>query len=188
LDEKELIQKILSGDEAAKTSLFQSHRKRLMPVAVYFLGYQDSDLEDVIQETFLIGFEKLKDFKPEASLYTWLSHICIHRCYKRLEKRKRSLQPLDEDLEKMVSTLSLKQFDQQTKDLEKEGLIELARKSLLTLNERCRQVVELRDFQGVSYAQIAQKLEIQMGTVMSRLARCREALKNIVLYELKGHS
>ena len=88
----------------------------------------------------------------------------------------------------MVSTLSLKQFDQQTKDLEKEGLIELARKSLLTLNERCRQVVELRDFQGVSYAQIAQKLEIQMGTVMSRLARCREALKNIVLYELKGHS
>jgi RNA polymerase sigma-70 factor (ECF subfamily) len=188
LDEQELIQRILEGDEAAKNRFYAAYQKRLMPVAVYFLGYQDSDLEDVVQETFLIGFQKLKDFKPQASLYTWLAHICIHRCYKRLEKRKRALQPLDQELEKITSALSLRRHDTETREREKTKLLGLARKSLSTLGEKCREVIELRDFEGVSYAQIAKTLKIQMGTVMSRLARCREALKSLVQHELEGGS
>ena len=186
LDEKELIEKILAGDEGAKTTLYRTHQKRLMPIAVYFLGYQDSDLEDVVQETFMIGFEKLKDFKPEASLYTWLAHICVHRCYKRLEKRKRALQPLDEELDQMASGLSVARHEAQALEQERSKLVGIARKSLASLNENCRRIIEMRDFGGASYAEIARSLKVQMGTVMSRLARCREALKSLVQHELEG--
>lgn len=186
MDEKELIKRILAGDEEAKSHLYRTHQKRLMPIAVYFLGYQDSDLEDVVQETFLIGFQKLASFKPEASLYTWLAHICIHRCYKRLEKRKRTLQPLDQELNDMASALSQDRFDKEARDREKTGLIALAQKHLASLNEKCRRIIELRDFQGTSYAGIAKEMRMQMGTVMSRLARCREALKILVQQDLEG--
>lgn len=185
MDEKELIRRILEGDEEAKTTLYRTHQKRLMPIAVYFLGYQDSDLEDVVQETFLIGFQKLKDFRPEASLYTWLAHICVHRCYKRLEKRKRALQPLDLELDQVTASLSVDRFHSETREAEKEKLIALARKTLANLGEKCREIIELRDFKGVSYAEIAKHLKVQMGTVMSRLARCREALKSLVRFELE---
>jgi RNA polymerase sigma factor (sigma-70 family) len=188
LDEKELIRLVLAGDEKAKSLFYDIHQKRLMPIAVYFLGYQDSDLEDVVQETFLIGFQKLKDFKPEASLYTWLAHICIHRCYKRLEKRKRALQPLDQVLEEITSALSAERYAAEAREAEKAKLIGLAKKSLESLGEKCRQIIGMRDFEGVSYAQIAQKMGVQMGTVMSRLARCREALKVLVRQELEGGS
>jgi RNA polymerase sigma-70 factor (ECF subfamily) len=188
LDEKELIRQVLAGDEGARNRFYETYQKRLMPIAVYFLGYQDSDLEDVVQETFLIGFQKLKDFVPKASLYTWLAHICVHRCYKRLEKRKRALQPLDLDLEEAASALSVDHFDRENREKEKDRLIALARKTLASLGVNCRQVIQLRDFEGVSYAQIARRLGVQMGTVMSRLARCREALKNLVRSELEGGS
>jgi len=188
LDEKELIQKILAEDETAKTRFYDTYQKRLIPIAVYFLGYQDSDLEDVVQETFLIGFQKLKTFEPRATLYTWLAHICIHRCYKRLEKRKRALQPLDQELDRLASSLSLSRFESETRDRQKVSLVALARKSLASLGENCRRIIELRDFNGDSYAQIAKSLKMQMGTVMSRLARCREALKALVENELAGGS
>lgn len=101
-DEKELVQKILAGDPKAQAFFYAENAPRLYPVCVHFLGYQDPDAEDIVQQTFLIALQKLRAFEFRSSLYTWLDHICVNLCYERLRKRKRELASLSEDLEKLT--------------------------------------------------------------------------------------
>ena len=185
MSETELIQQILTGNEEAKTRLYQGHAHRLKPICVHFLGYQDADIDDIIQQTFLIALEKLPEFEPRSTLYTWLAHICVNLCYERIRKRKRVLATLQEDLEQLtVSLVKTQDHDRDQKD-EEGRKIKLMEKLIKTMSEKCRKVVELRDLQGQSYAVMAKALKIPIGTVMSQLARCRETLKELVQHSLK---
>jgi RNA polymerase sigma-70 factor, ECF subfamily len=180
LDELQLIQQILAGDEAAQNRFVLEHQKRLYPVAVHFLGYQDPDAEDIVQETFLIAFRKLKDFEPRSTLYTWLAHITINLCFERLRKRRRQLVAIDEDMERLVAPLSAEIHERQDEETDRQALIEKVRTLIGRLGTHCREVVQLRDIEGVSYADIGRKMKLPIGTVMSRLARCRETLKGML--------
>ncbi len=186
MNEKELIQKILAGDEAAKTRFYQDHSNRLKPICVHFLGYQDSDIEDIVQQTFLIALQKLPEFKPQSTLYTWMAHICVNLCYERIRSRKRVLASLEQDLE----LLTVPQAESQTAKREAESRLEHKKKLLEglinSMSEKCRKIIVLRDRDGESYAQIGKRLKVPIGTVMSQLARCRETLKELVHQSLKG--
>ncbi len=186
MDELELIRRILAGDEEAKSLFYRNHQKRLYPIAVHFLGYQDPDAEDVVQETFLIALQKLKDFEPRSTLYTWMAHITINLCYERLRKRKRQLASMEEDLEKFTAGISADNHAQLGPESERQALILKVRESVSQLGPNCRAIVEYRDLQGMSYADIGKKMKLPIGTVMSRLARCRETLKQMFLKEPKG--
>ena len=188
MDEKALIERILAGDEKAMSGFYHSHYKRLVPIGVYMLGYHDPEIEDVVQETFLVAFQKLATFQPHASLYTWLAHICIHRCYKRLMRRGRILLPPDESLEMMTAGLSMRRHQEEGQEAEKKRRLEVIRVAMTGMDEKCRRIIELRDFEGTSYAHIAEIMKIQIGTVMSRLARCREALRRLVRGEWEGEA
>src|ERR1700690_1053259 len=98
-NERDLVQSILAGDHAAQTAFYQENAKRLYPICVHFLGYQDPEAEDIVQDTFLIAFKKLEGFEFRSSLYTWLAHICVNLCYERLRKRKKVLATEAVDLE-----------------------------------------------------------------------------------------
>jgi RNA polymerase sigma-70 factor (ECF subfamily) len=185
LSETELIQQILAGDEGAKTRFYQAHSGRLKPICVHFLGYQDSDIDDTIQQTFLIAFQKLGEFEPRSTLYTWLAHICVNLCYERIRKRKRVLVSLQADLEQMTASLAKAQNDEKDRMDEDHKKIKLMEGLIKTMGEKCRKVVELRDLEGQSYAAIGKLLKIPIGTVMSQLARCRETLKQLVQGSLK---
>jgi len=185
LSETELIQQVLAGDEAAKTRLYQDHSHRLKPICVHFLGYQDADIDDIVQQTFLIAFQKLPEFEPRSTLYTWLAHICVNLCYERIRRRKKVLVSLQEDLEQMTASLvHSREHDKGVKD--KEGRkMQLLEKLIGTMSEKCRRIIELRDRAGESYAAIGKAMKIPIGTVMSQLARCRETLKQMVRSSLK---
>src|SRR6185295_7064955 len=101
-DERGLVAKILAGDLEAQTAFYEQNAKRLYPICVHFLGYQDPEAEDIVQEAFLIGFKKMGGFEFRSSLYTWLAHICVNLCYERLRGRKRVLASLESDLEKLT--------------------------------------------------------------------------------------
>lgn len=179
LDELELIRKILEGDEGARTRFVVEHQKRLYPIAVHFLGYRDPDAEDVVQETFLIAWRKLKDFQPRSTLYTWLAHITINLCFERLRKRKRQLTTLDEDLERVSAPLAAQAQRRQDEEDDRSARIARIRDLIGRLGPNCRDIVRLRDIDGLSYAETGRRLGIPIGTVMSRLARCRETLKGM---------
>ena len=185
MSESLLIKQIISGDEGAKTRFYQGHAHRLKPICIHFLGYQDSDIEDIIQQTFLIAYQKLPGFEPRSSLYTWLAHICVNLCYERIRKRKKVLVSLEEDLEQLTaSVVHGQERDLEQKD-EKQKRVQLLTEQVKKMGEKCRGIIERRDFQGQSYADIAKTLKVPIGTVMSQLARCRETLKQMVQRALK---
>lgn len=181
-----MIEKILAGDESAKTLFYNSHTHRLKPICVHFLGYQDPDIDDIIQQTFLIAFEKLPEFQPRSTLYTWIAHICVNLCYERLRKRKRVLATLQEELEVLTISLVHAREAEQESQSEQSSKILLMERLLGSMSGKCRRIIELRDRQGKSYAVIGKLLKLPMGTVMSQLARCRETLKSLVIHDREG--
>lgn len=182
--EKELVKRILAGDREAQTLFYQEIAPRLFSTSIHFLGYEDPEAEDVVQQAFLIAFRKLGEFEFRSSLYTWVAHICVNLCHERLRARKRVLASLHEDLEKLTLPLASSVEERKREEEEKQGQVEALRQLIQTMGEKCRKILELRDLQGESYIGISHILHLPPGTVMSQLARCRKALK--VLLESGG--
>jgi RNA polymerase sigma-70 factor, ECF subfamily len=185
-EEKQLVRDILSGDEAAKTRLYTENRQKLYRIGVHCLGYQDPEVEDVLQETFLAAFESLHRFEGRSSLATWLSHICANRCFLRLRRRRKVLAAQEEDLERALIPRAAED-DRRREVEERTGhRLALLREKMALLGAPCREIVSLRDVEGVDYVEIENRLRLPLGTVMSRLSRCRETLKEMMLGNVGG--
>lgn len=185
MDEKELVKRILRGDAGAQNEFFQLFRDRLYRTSVHFLGYQDPDAEDVVQEAFMIAFQKLHAFEFRSGLGTWVTQICVFQCYKRLQKRHRSVLTAQEGLEALAQTAP-EAGEGERRAVEKESRLVLLESCMEKISGECRQLFRWRDQEDKSYAQIGELLKIPMGTVMSRLSRCKQALRVLVLDALQG--
>jgi RNA polymerase sigma-70 factor (ECF subfamily) len=179
-EEKELVGRVLSGDLEAEDKFYKMFRPRLLRASLYFLGVHDPEAEDIVQETFIIAFPKLKYYDFRAPIYAWLRQICLRLCYARMRKRNRELMSIEEDLEVFMQRMAVERV--QAQDLE---LVKKQRLSLLTdlkkqLNPDSARIIELRNVQGMSYLRISRTLEIPLGTVMSRLARARDQLRKLL--------
>ncbi|HTC21318.1 MAG TPA: RNA polymerase sigma factor [bacterium] len=186
MDEKDLVERILKGEEKAKNQFFNAYKEQLYRVCASLLGYRDPDAQDVVQETFLTAFQKLGEFEFRSGLATWLTRICVYKTYQQIEKRKRDLARAHEDLEILSRPSALREQDAQQEKEERRIQLELVARCLEKLKEECRRIVALRDREGESYVSIGKSLGLPIGTVMSRLARCKKALKTLVLAELEG--
>jgi RNA polymerase sigma-70 factor (ECF subfamily) len=180
LEERELVQKILQGDERAKTQFYVQYRERLYKDCVYLLGYRDPEAEDVVQEAFIVAFRKLPEFEFRSTLSTWLTQICIFLCYNRYRKRAKTVVQENEDLEKILSRRSMEGEERKAQDEERASRLQLIDRGLEKIGEECRQIVVLRDKEEKTYIEIGKLMKIPLGTVMSRLSRCKKALKLIV--------
>lgn len=181
MDERELVQKILQGDEKAKNHFFVTYRERLYRNCVYLLGYQDPEAEDVVQETFITAFEKLPGFQFRSSLSTWLIQISIFKCHNRYRQRAKLVGREEAELDLLLRSTAMD--IQESRDREREYLdkkISIIEKCLEKLGSECVEIVRLRELQGKSYIEVGKTLKIPMGTVMSRLSRCKKALKTLV--------
>jgi RNA polymerase sigma-70 factor, ECF subfamily len=185
VEEQELVGRILAGDQDAEREFFEMYQPRLLRAGRYFLGGQDSEAEDIVQETFIIAFRKLGDYVFRAPIYAWLRQICLRLCYARLRTRKRVLVSLEEDLELFMRNLAVERLRSEDEEGLKQRRIEMLGTLRKQLNPDSLQIIELRDVQGMRYAAISLSLGIPIGTVMSRLARAREQLKKMVEAALK---
>jgi RNA polymerase sigma-70 factor, ECF subfamily len=186
LEDRELVRRLLAKDEQAYRHLYQTYRGRLYRACVFILGYRDPDAEDVTQEVFLAALQKLHQFQFRSSLYHWMHCIATYLCYKRIRARKRLVVKMDEEFEAMVESAMPSRFGQEQEEREKQKLIELIQAQKALLGEPCRGLLELRDVQKKSYAELAEILKVPIGTVNSRLARCKGTLKDLVERALKG--
>jgi len=178
-DERELVAQALSGRERAWEAIIAAHRQRLYRSAVHMLGWRDSDAEDVVQEVFLAAWKGLAKFEFRSSLNTWLTQILIYRCYRRIRERGRVLTGLDADLAAALG-LKSKEAEPLSQLLDRERRETLAA-TLLKMGRPCQEIIRARDLEGKPYAALSELFKIPMGTVMSRLARCRERLKDLLL-------
>jgi RNA polymerase sigma-70 factor (ECF subfamily) len=184
LEDRELVQKLLTKDDQAYRYFYDTYRDKIYKACVYLLGYQDPDAEDVTQEVFLAALKQIPQFEFRSSLYHWLYRITMYLCYERIRKRRRMVASLDEDMETAAASLAEGQ-DKALEEKEKQRVLEIIEAQRENMGDPCRSLLDLREKQQKSYAQIAGDLKVPIGTVMSRLARCKEALKALVLRALK---
>ena len=185
LEDRELVQKLLAKDDQAHRYFYDTYRDKIYKASCYLLGYQDPDAEDVTQEVFLAALQQLPQFRFRSSLYHWLYRICMYQCYERIRKRKRLVVTMDEELEMAARPHSTGSQEREAEDKEKKRMLEILENQKGLLGEPCRGLLDLREGQNRSYAQMAGILKVPIGTIMSRLARCKETLKELFLRALK---
>ena len=174
MNEEELLEQARRGDNAARTDLVMRHGRRLFSLAAALLGGDDADVNDMVQETFLAAFDGgLKAFKGNASLATWLSGVLINRVRKlRRYRHSRQAGPLD-GAQRQPAALDQASRSPAT---QAEQRIDVAA-MLDSLSPEYREVIVLREWQQMSYAEMASVLGIPQRTAETRLTRARRMLR-----------
>jgi RNA polymerase sigma-70 factor (ECF subfamily) len=149
---------------------------------VYRLLEDPSEAPDVTQEVFLKVFRKLGEFRGECSLKTWIYRIAIHEASNRRRwffRHRHREKPIELEREEDGSHWEnlVDPRDTPYEALRRREQMELIAEGLRALDERLRVALVLREIEGLSYNEIAETLQISLGTVKSRILRGREALK-----------
>jgi RNA polymerase sigma-70 factor (ECF subfamily) len=180
--EYKLIKKIVKGDTEKFMELIEPYKNKLYNFLVSRINNTD-DSEDLLQEIFIKCYSKLNTFKFKSAFYTWLFSITLNELknyYRKKQKNKKfSLDKENDNGTNFYDTLKdtgcsadYKLFDIQ--------LNQHINDSLLELSDVYREVIILFYFDKLSYKKIADKLNIKLGTVKSRISEAREQLKNII--------
>jgi RNA polymerase sigma-70 factor (ECF subfamily) len=178
--EKSLVGRVIKGESAAEEEFFKMYRPRLLRACHYFLGGRESDAEDIVQETFIIALPRLKDYVFKAPIFAWLRQISLRLCYTRLRKRKKQMASLEQDLELYLQRIASDRIEIADLELQKLKRLEVLVELKKQLNAGSAEVIELRNVRGLSYLEISDQLNIPIGTVMSRLARARDQLRDLL--------
>jgi RNA polymerase sigma-70 factor, ECF subfamily len=183
-----LIKAVQAGDMAAFDKLVQKHKDRLFNLVYWFLGdYQEAN--DCAQETFIKVLKSIEKFRFESAFSTWLYRIAVNTCKNRIKSSAYRWKKRTISLETFNGSKNGNPFPDIANGsptpvlaLEKKERMMRIQKAINSLPEEQNRVVVLRDIQGHSYQEISDITGLNPGTVKSRLARARLALKN----QLKG--
>jgi len=164
--------------------LFERYRALVFQLCCRILGDREEAL-DVSQEVFLAIYRKMDHFRGDSSVKTWIYRIAINRAANRCRwwsrLRRRGTVSLDEHLSGESSRSVGEMIQSQARSPEQSLLAEEERvqieRSLLSLPVQQRVAVIMRDVEGFSYEEIAETMDVSLGTVKSRIARGREELK-----------
>jgi len=178
-EDDELVRRLRTGEEAAYEALLARFQQPVYNLAFRLLS-NPGDASDVVQEVFLKVFRNVGHFRRQSSLKTWIYRITVNEAHNQrrwfFRHRSREVgldEETDEGCSRTVADTGRSPFDCAF-DREKHVLIENA---LGRINPLFREVVVLRDIEDLSYEEIAEVLQISLGTVKSRIMRGREALR-----------
>lgn len=174
-DESQLIDQALQGDRAAFTRLVELNQDRLFASMRQVTGSPE-EAEEVVQEAFIRAFVKLDTFQRNSQFFTWLYRIAFNSALTR-KRRKRAKVSLDQYRESNGLEVS-DDGDGVDEPMLRRERVQMVRRAMQTLSEDHRSILILREMQDHSYEDIAEILNISIGTVRSRLSRARGQLKS----------
>lgn len=185
--EPDLVIRARSGDLSAQEELARKHRRPMFLLALQLLGNHE-DAMDVTQDSLLRFFTSLHRFDPRRPVRPWLYRIVRNRVIDLIRRRKvRRHESIDAHDEDGRPRLELRDH---SIDLEGEARARQLRKHMLEalsrLSDNQREILVLRDYHDLAYAEISETLEIPIGTVMSRLHSARKKLKQVLLDEFEA--
>jgi RNA polymerase sigma-70 factor (ECF subfamily) len=193
VEDEVLIQRWRLGDTGAFDRLVGKYEGRIYNLILKMCSNPDTAAE-LTQDTFVKIIENIEDFESRSSFYTWAFRIAVNLTL-NYRKRKATVgftsmdapaAAFDEQAKGALSAVLLDDKTPTPADVaENRELCELVQQAIGKLDDDQRAIVVLRDIEGMDYAQIADVLAIELGTVKSRLARARSALRQILEAFLK---
>ena len=166
------------GDAEAFEEIYHRFATMVFNLALRMAGTVE-EAEDLTQEIFLRIYRHLAKFNGRSTLKTWIYRITLNHCRSKLGRRKVPTRPLAEENDGEGAELVDERRGPEEDALARDASRRVAR-ALRGLKPRFREAVVLRDLEGLSYEEIAEVLEIRIGTVRSRIARGRDRLRKIL--------
>ena len=177
-DEKNFIRLLKKRDEQAFELFIRKYKNMVFSLALRFLGNY-AEAEDITQEIFITVFKRIDTFRGEASISTWLYRMAVNHCKNRVKylSRRKTCQQGDniEIRQSKAEGYMAARPDKPDEILEAKETEKMISQALMGLDEDHRTILLLRELESLSYQQIAEILELEEGTVKSKLHRARQA-------------
>ncbi len=174
--DKELVKRVQRGDQAAFDMLFARYQSKILSLIGRYVR-DSEEVQDVAQEAFIKAYRALPRFRGDSAFYTWLYRIAINTAKNHLVARSRRPPATDvdvEDADYRDDADMLRETEDPESALARDELSDTINQALIDLPDDLRSALTLREFDGLSYDQIADILECPVGTVRSRIFRARE--------------
>jgi len=174
----ELVRRVQRGESAAFDALVRKHQHRVVSLVGRYIA-DWSECQDVAQEAFIRAYRAINSFRGDAQFSTWLHRIAVNSAKNHLAAHNRR-PPTDDieigDAEQYDTGTRLRDTDTPERQLMRQELENTVMKAVAALPEELRLAISLREVEGLSYEDIAQKMGCPIGTVRSRIFRAREAI------------
>ncbi|MBL6919465.1 MAG: sigma-70 family RNA polymerase sigma factor [Puniceicoccaceae bacterium] len=182
-----LIERVKAGDMVAYNVMVTRHYDRIFARVSQLLNNKQ-DAEEVTQDAFIRAQRGLENFRGDASFYTWLYQIATNLAHNRYwywfrRKRDQSIsldQPLSDDGSLTLENVMPCTGENPAEAVVTQEFVDRVSDCMQVLNEKHKEVLILRNLKNLTYDEIAQQLEISVGTVKSRIARARESLRGLL--------
>ena len=176
--DQELVRRVQKGDRRAFDLLFSRYQHKIHGLVSRYVRAHD-EIDDVVQEAFIKAYRALPRFRGESAFYTWLYRIAINTAKNYLVARGRRPPDVDvdaSDAEHFDGGDALRDLENPENSLARDELERAINAAISALPDDLRSAVTLREFDGLSYEQIAEVMDCPVGTVRSRIFRAREAI------------
>ena len=182
LEDADLVREALDGNQLSFQLLVERYQGRLFGLARHYTR-SVVEVEDIVQDAFLKAYSRLDTFQHQSSFYTWLYRITTNTILDFMKRRGRNPVTTVEDPDITVGAAPERNVTRPDARLEAHEITEITREVLDEMPEIFRTALVLREFEDLSYQEIADQLEISIGTVESRLFRARARFKQKLLHK-----
>lgn len=176
--DNELVRRVQRGESAAFDLLVRKYQHRIAGLIGRYIS-DWSECQDVAQDTFMRAYRAIGNFRGDAQFYTWLHRIAVNTAKNHLVSIKRR-PPTDDidavDAEQFDSGIRLRDTDTPERQMMRQEVERTVMRVVEALPEELRAAITMREVDGLSYDEIAQKMNCPIGTVRSRIFRAREAI------------
>jgi RNA polymerase sigma-70 factor (ECF subfamily) len=167
--DEQIVEQALTGDADAFGEIVRRWERRIFALAFGMLG-REEDARDATQETFLAAFRNLRGFRGEAKVSSWLHRIAVNQCITRQRRAKvRNEAALDDEEEKDAGSFTAPADISPSRVVENLERTAAVRRAVNSLPMELRQVIVMKEFEELTFREIADALELPLSTVKSRL-------------------
>ena len=181
--ERDLVRQAQEGDNRAFGELVETHQRFAYNIALRAVG-DDQDAEDIVQEAFVRAWRSLAGFRVDARFRTWLYRIVINLCYSQLPRLRKEVNLLDAPNGQAFLPDRSPESNPESR-VEDKQVLEFLREQIGALPGQYQILLLLRHQEDCSYTEIAEIMDLPLGTVKTRIHRARKRLRSAVIQDQK---
>ena len=177
--DQKLVEKSQRGDKKAFAMLVEKYQRRLTRLLSRMVRDQ-SEIEDIVQDSFIKAYRAINNFRGDSAFYTWLYRIGINTARNhlvKLGKRPKAMNDIEiEEIENFGDAQDLRNLETPENSMANKEIVASVNQTIETLPDELKEAIQLREMDGLSYEEISDLMNCPIGTVRSRIFRAREAI------------